>query len=96
MGGGGRARGPQPTKPVIKPTKKMKGFFWKRIIVDPNSKDDTMWNNIKEVPMDQADIEEHFHDKRAGGGGEQSKSDVIVVTGPQKKCYFSAEESKQI
>ena len=94
-GGAGAAKGPQPTKPVIKVNTKMKGFFWKRVILPPDAPDTVIWKKIKEEPIDQAEIESLYEDAKAKAqatSGGDAKG-VVKVTGPRKRTFFSAEEN---
>ena len=50
-GGAGAPKGPQPTKPVIKTAVKLKGIFWKRLILDPEKPVEIVWKYVKEGPI---------------------------------------------
>lgn len=56
MAGMGALRA-QPTKPVIRPTKKLQNFNWRRILLlppDAPNKKHTIWDDIdKEIKEDQ-------------------------------------------
>lgn len=83
----------------------MKAFFWKPFIIDPAKPEhkELIWSKVKEHPitpdfMDR--VVEAFHDKRAAAGGKGPTGDggeeIIKVTGPVKKQFFSPEESKSL
>lgn len=69
MGGGVRPGGPKklgPTKPVIKPVKKLINFNWRRIFVAPTGTADkkgSIWDDIKELEVKQDEIEDLFENK---------------------------------
>ena len=63
----------------------MKKLFWMRVINDPESKEKTIWKTLKEIKMDQKEIEEHFADKRGGNSYDDTKGlkeNLIKVVGP--------------
>lgn len=43
----------QPTKKPIKVSQKMKPFFWKRVLLAPDTPNTVIWKRIKEEPVDQ-------------------------------------------
>ena len=58
---------PQPTKPVIKTSKKLKTYQWRRHLHEPKTKKDrvhVVWDDIKEVDIPQEEIEDLFEDKK--------------------------------
>jgi len=77
----------------------MKKLFWMRVINDPESKEKTIWKAIKESKIDQKEIEERFADKRSANTFDESKglgANIVKIVGPQKKTYFTPEESRSI
>jgi hypothetical protein len=111
MGGGFRMPSkPKPTKPEIKLSKKVKPYQWRRILKEPEDKEDrvhVVWDDIKEVEIDQAEVEELFEDKKKvklvpdvsptkqkkGKNGLNSKLIIIVNV---KKTFFDAETSQKM
>jgi len=68
----------QPTKPVVKPNKKMKPLFWNRIILKQDKKEgNSFWKNVDELDFDIAELEENFTSsspaKKLGGTGEDGE-----------------------
>lgn len=76
---------------MIKPSKKMKGFFWKQFIIDPTKPEhkNMLWTKVTEHPITPEFLEtvvEAFHDPRAVKlAAAEAAGDVIKVTGPIKK-----------
>jgi diaphanous 1 len=78
------SRVPQPTKPVIVPTKKMKALNWNRIIVDwrNTSRPDSVWDAFTDcAPYQSEEFEELFCMKEAvkkdaAGGADKKASGV--------------------
>jgi len=63
----GRSSKPKPTKPVIKPSKKMKAYQWRRVLHEPKEKKNRVhiiWDDIEEAKLDQAEVETLFEDKK--------------------------------
>jgi len=58
---------PQPTKPVITPSQKMKPFYWKRLLNDPKAP--SIWSSVKEVEFDVNEFEALFSQKKPGSAG---------------------------
>jgi len=59
-------RRPRPTKPVVKPTKKLINFNWRRILAPPKDepeKKPSIWDSIKEIPLDMSEVEDRFENK---------------------------------
>eukprot|EP00468_Gymnochlora_sp_CCMP2014_P002561 CAMPEP_0167760920 /NCGR_PEP_ID=MMETSP0110_2-20121227/11863_1 /TAXON_ID=629695 /ORGANISM="Gymnochlora sp., Strain CCMP2014" /LENGTH=1138 /DNA_ID=CAMNT_0007647503 /DNA_START=14 /DNA_END=3430 /DNA_ORIENTATION=- len=53
----------QPSKPKIKPQKKMRGVFWKRIIVEQNKRDTSMatiWHKLNEIEFNENELLQSF------------------------------------
>ena len=42
----------------------MKPLFWRRYIVDPDSKKETVWQNIGDPEVNLKEIEEMFQEKK--------------------------------
>ena len=74
----------------------MKKLFWTRIINDPEKKEPSIWKTISEAKVDQKEIEEAFCDNRMAKQGEETGKNVVKVSGPVMKQYFTPEESKAI
>jgi hypothetical protein len=56
----------RPTKPVIRPVKKLQNFNWRRVLVLPqgaSGKKENVWDTVSEVPLNQEEIEELFENK---------------------------------
>ena len=60
---------PQPTKPVIKPSKKLKAFFWKRVILAEDAPPSALWKQIPEPPINVDEIVELYADNKAPAPG---------------------------
>ena len=63
----GRSNKPKPTKPVIKTTKKLKAYQWRRILNEPKDKKGRVhliWDDVKEVKLNQSEVEDLFEDKK--------------------------------
>lgn len=75
----------------------MKKLFWTRIINDPEKKEPTIWKTITEAQIKIEEIESAFSDNRMAPANQASTAEnVIKVTGPVVKQYFTPEESKSI
>ena len=77
----------------------MKKLFWMRIINDPEKKDEkTIWKTIPDIKIDQKEIEDAFSDQRAAtfDPAKSLAENVIKEKIPEKKQYFTPEESKSI
>lgn len=82
----------------------MKAFFWKPFIKDPAKEEHktVLWAKVEQHPITDDFMEkvvEAFHDKRALAAKSTAAvgvGDVIKVTGPTMKQYFTPEESKNI
>ena len=62
----GMASKARPTKPALKPVKKMQNFNWRRFLVTPagaTGKKDTVWDVIKEPNLKMEEIEDLFENK---------------------------------
>lgn len=62
-----RSKKPQPTKPVVKLTKKVKPYQWRRLLHEPKDKKNrvhVIWDDVKEVDLNQEEVEELFEDKK--------------------------------
>ena len=87
---------------MINPGKKMRAFFWKPFIIDPTKEEhkDIVWQKVVEhkiTPEFQELVVEAYHDPRAVKAAAAAASgDIIKVTGPEKKKFFSPEESKNV
>jgi hypothetical protein len=56
----------KPTKPVIRPVKKLQNFNWRRVLVLPAGtpgKKDNVWDTVTEIPLNQEEMEELFENK---------------------------------
>ena len=63
--GGGRPVA-RPTKPVIRPVKKLQNFNWRRVLLLPKDapgKKPNIWDDIEEMKLNQDEIEELFENK---------------------------------
>ncbi len=70
---------------MIKPTQKLKAFFWKRVILPADQPDNVLWKRIKDQPIDQAEIESLYCDARATAPASVDTVGTVKVTGPSKK-----------
>jgi hypothetical protein len=64
--GVGRPAAPRPTKPVIRPVKKLQAFNWRRVLVLPQGtagKKENIWDAVTETPLNQEEMEELFENK---------------------------------
>jgi hypothetical protein len=64
---GARPGVPKPTKPVIRPTKKLQNFNWRRVLVLPKDapgKKSNLWDDIEEAKLDMDEFEELFENKK--------------------------------
>ena len=90
-----RSRKPQPTKPIIKPSKKLKAYQWRRLLKEPKDKPKrkhVVWDDIEEVTMELAEVEELFEDKRQVKETSVAKPKKVNV----KKSYFDADTSQKM
>ncbi|EFA80057.1 actin binding protein [Heterostelium album PN500] len=68
--GGGKKGAPagpaaiQPTKPVINPSTKMKPLYWKRVILPPSGRTESLWDQVLEPTFNSQDFEELFCQKK--------------------------------
>ncbi|EGG14163.1 actin binding protein [Cavenderia fasciculata] len=65
--GGKKLAGPsaiQPTKPAVNPGAKMKPLYWKRIILPPSGRSESIWDQILEPTFNAKDFEEMFCQKK--------------------------------
>jgi hypothetical protein len=56
----------RPTKPVIRPVKKLQNFNWRRVLVLPQgtaNKKESVWDDLKEYSLNQEEIEDLFENK---------------------------------
>ncbi len=56
----------KPTKPVIRPVKKLQNFNWRRVLVLPAGtpgKKENIWDTVTEVQLNQEEMEELFENK---------------------------------
>ena len=60
MAGRGCAKGLQPTKPEIKPSKKLKALFWHRLILPEDALSTCLWKQIKEAQVNVEEIVELY------------------------------------
>ena len=74
----------------------MKTFMWKRYIIDPNKEEDNLWKKLKEPKVEMDVIVDKFCDNSVAKVSAGPKQDVIKVTGPREKNYFSPNESKNV
>jgi hypothetical protein len=54
MGGGARPGAPRPTKPAIRPVKKLQNFNWRRVLLVPQGtqgKKINLWDEIEELKL---------------------------------------------
>ena len=94
----------EPTKEVILPGAKMKPLFWRRYIVDPSSKKETVWSGIEECKVNQKEIEDRFQEKKqpgAGGGSDAKKpnlADKVIkhIVVERIRPYFTPDESRRL
>ncbi|KAM9946402.1 hypothetical protein ACTFIT_004709 [Dictyostelium discoideum] len=54
----------QPNKPVINPSSKMKPLYWKRIILPPSNRNESIWDQVLEPTFDSKDFENLFCAKK--------------------------------
>eukprot|EP01132_Coremiostelium_polycephalum_P004937 gene4937-6154_t len=54
----------QPTKPVVNPGSKMKPLYWKRIILQPTNRTESIWDQVLEPTFDAKDFEDAFCQKK--------------------------------
>jgi len=66
MGMAARPGVPKPTKPVIRPVKKLQQFNWRRVLLVPKDapgKKVNLWDDITEPAINQEEFEELFENK---------------------------------
>ena len=66
MGMAARPGVPKPTKPVIRPVKKLQQFNWRRVLLVPKDapgKKINLWDDITEPAINQEEFEELFENK---------------------------------
>lgn len=80
---------------MIKTSTKMKPFFWKRVILAEDAPDTIIWKRIKDMPIDQKEIEDLYTDARANAPVEAT-SGSVKVTGPTKRTFFTGEENQKL
>ena len=54
---------PRPTKPVIRPVKKLNNFNWRRVLLVPQGapgKKVNIWDDVSEAKLNQEEFEELF------------------------------------
>jgi hypothetical protein len=54
---------------VIKPSKKLKAFFWKRVILAEDAPPSALWKQIPEPPLNVDEIVELYADNKAPAPG---------------------------
>ncbi|KAK5578112.1 hypothetical protein RB653_003065 [Dictyostelium firmibasis] len=54
----------QPNKPVINPLSKMKPLYWKRIILPPSNRNESIWDQVLEPTFDSKEFENLFCAKK--------------------------------
>jgi hypothetical protein len=81
--GGFVSKKPKPTKPVIKPSKKLKPYQWRRYLHEPMDKKGRVpivWDDIEEVELELEEVEDLFEDKK--------KVKLVEETTHKKKGMF--------
>ncbi len=81
---------------MIKPSKKLKAFFWKRVILAEDAPPSCLWKQIKEPQVSVDEIVELYCDNKAPAAGGGGDTGVVKVTGPSKRTFFSSEENQKL
>lgn len=95
--GGGRPGVPKATKPVIRPTKKLQNFNWRRVLVTPKDtpgKKNNLWDDIVEAQLDMDEFEELFENKKKEVVTNTDSGKVVNVL--KKKTYFDPTAQQNI
>lgn len=79
---------------MIKPAVKLRGIFWKRLILDPEKPVELVWKYVKEGPVDQQEIEDKFAEK-APVAATMTEA-VVKKAGPTMKTFFDSKEGHRI
>lgn len=88
---------PKPTKPEIKPSKKLKAYQWRRILKEPKDKKNRkhlVWDDIEEVDLDMQEVEDLFEDKKKAKPASSSPSKAKKVN--TKKKFFDGDTSQKM
>eukprot|EP01133_Synstelium_polycarpum_P016880 gene16880-20072_t len=87
---------PVTTKPVVTPTQKMKPLYWKRIILAPTSRTESLWDQVLEPTINAKDFEDHFCQKKKVTTLEKSVDlDGDVAAAPEKIKLVSVVDLKK-
>lgn len=89
----GRPPAPKPTKPVIRPVKKLQNFNWRRVLVLPKGtagKKENLWDDVEECKLNQEEMEELFENKKKEVVSNSDAGKVVNVV--KKKTYFEPSQ----
>jgi hypothetical protein len=98
MGGIAAPAGPKkpgPTKPEIRPSKKLIAFNWRRIFVAPQEdpkKVNNFWDKVPDVSFPMEEVEELFENKKKPVATSNNK----VVNVPKKKTCLEGKTAQGI
>lgn len=91
-------RGPQPTKPVIKPMRKMKALHWTRLLLPPGAAD-SIWQAVDKIAPKVApkvpaeEIDGLFADVKAPKAGDASAAAAAAADGSSVSASASPSSS---
>ena len=77
---------------MINPSKKLKTFYWKRLILPEDAPLTSLWKQIKEAQVSVEEIEELYGDFRATPLGDSG----LVKATTHKRTFFSSEENQKL
>ena len=89
-----KPKGPQPSKPKIKPGKKMRKVFWGRVLLPVSAADSSkiIWSKLSDAKFDQSEFMNLFCDKppasKGGAGG-------VAAAAKPKKTVVRALDDKR-
>lgn len=79
---------------MIKPPAKLKGIFWKRLILDPEKPVEIVWKYVKEGPYDVDEIADKFSEKAPAAASTTQVE--TKKAGPTMKTFFESKEGHKI
>ena len=80
----------QPTKNVIKPSKKMKHVYWNRFLVDPTTQSNVVWLDLLEPKVNTEEIEDLFCVKKV------TVKEKKVDAKPKKHMVLDSKRSQAV